>query len=90
MGSHTWREIAFGMPSPRLLPEGCNCTEDCHVKVSQLVGEGTINPMVLGLFLSFPTLFLHLRTAAPLWGGVLLCFVSFRVDLPTVWHGWGR
>ena len=33
MGSHVWREIALGVLSPRLLPEGCSCTEDCRVKV---------------------------------------------------------
>ena len=32
MGSHVWREITFGAPSPCLLPEGCNYTEDCSVK----------------------------------------------------------
>ena len=37
----------------------------------------------------FPALFLRLRTAAPLWAGVRLCFVSLRVDLPTVWQGLG-
>ena len=33
MGSRAWREIAFGTPSPRLLPEGCSYTEDCCFKV---------------------------------------------------------
>ena len=32
MGSHAWREIVFGALSPRLLPEGCSCTEDYCVK----------------------------------------------------------
>ena len=32
IGSHAWREITFGAPSPCLLPEGCSCTEDYHVK----------------------------------------------------------
>ena len=46
MGSHAWREIVFGVLSSRLLPKGCNCTEDCSVKVSPLVGAGTVSPMV--------------------------------------------
>ena len=33
VGSHAWREIVFSVPSPCLLPKGCNCTEDCCVKV---------------------------------------------------------
>ena len=60
------------------------------LKFSTLVGTGIVSPMVLGLYLSFFALFLHLLTTAPLWERVLLCLVSLQIDLSMVWHGLGR
>ena len=90
MGSHVWREITFGVPSPRPLPEGCSYTEDCHIKVWPIGWCKNGQSNGIRFVFVFPTMFLGLWTAAPLWGEVLLCFVSLRVDLPTVWHGLGR
>ena len=32
MGHQAWREIAFGMLSLYLWPEGCSCANDCRVQ----------------------------------------------------------
>ena len=48
VGSHMWREIAFGVPNPHLILVGYSNTNGQFVKVKLIVGVGTIGLMVSG------------------------------------------
>ena len=49
LGPYAWKEIAFGTPSPCILPKSCSCSDDYHVQLSPLVDVGSVAAMVLGL-----------------------------------------
>ena len=78
MGIYTWGEIAFGMPNLRGWFYGL-CTRAASTVLKICLGWcGANSLMVLEFYFlgNSLTILPTSETAAPLWGGVMLCIVS--------------